>query len=46
MVPIFRIFPLILLIMGVVIQTGCIGIAEDEVSLSVEYTQSNGTIVE
>jgi len=46
MFPFLRIFPLVLLIMGSVIHTGCLGVSEDEVSLSVEYTRSNGTIVE
>ena len=46
MVPVIRISPLVLLIVGSAIHTGCMGIAEDEVSLSVEYTRSNGTIVE
>lgn len=43
---ILRIFPLILFIVGSVLHTGCVGIAEDEITLSVEYTHSNGTIVE
>ena len=43
---ILRIFPLILFIVGSVLHTGCVGIAEDEITLSVEYAHSNGTIVE
>ena len=46
MVPFLRVFTPLLLIMGSVIHTGCVGVAEDEVSLSVEYTRSNGTIIE
>ena len=46
MTPVLRVFPSFLLIMVSVLYTGCMGIVEDDVSLSVEYKHSNGTIVE
>lgn len=46
MVSLLRIFPLLLFLVGSVFHTGCVGVTEEEVLLSVEYTHSNGTIVE
>tara|TARA_B100000965_G_scaffold405318_1_gene438919 strand:- start:978 stop:1745 length:768 start_codon:yes stop_codon:yes gene_type:complete len=46
MVSLLRISPLLLFLVGSVFHTGCVGVTEDEVQLSVEYTHSNGTIVE
>ena len=46
MVSSLRVLPLLLFMMGSVFNPGCMGIAEEEVALSVEYARSNGTIVE
>ena len=46
MVSSLRVLPLLLFIVGSVFNAGCMGVGEDEVTLSVGYTRSNGTVVE
>ena len=46
MVSLFRFLLLVLFIMGSSFNSGCVGVDGGDVTLSVEYAQANGTIVE